>query len=89
MFQFHRHSAVRGGLCAAAAIVSILAPPAQPAPDRVARSNAHTRVVLETQARVAPEGAAQVGVSGVDDQITDLAFVATANCIRSNRELHS
>ena len=39
------------------------------APDWVARSNEHTRVVLEAQARLAPEGAAQVGVSGVDEQI--------------------
>ena len=48
-------------------------PSAQTAPDWVARSNAHTRVVLEAQAKLAPEGAAQVGVSGVDDQITDLS----------------
>ena len=39
----------------------------------MARSNEHTRVVLEAQARLAPEGAAQVGVSGVDEQITDLS----------------
>jgi hypothetical protein len=63
----------RAALCAAA-IVSCLAPPsAQTGADWVARSNEHTRVVLEAQARLAPEGAAQVGVSGVDDQITDLS----------------
>ena len=70
MSRFHRHHVVGAGLCAAAAIISSLAlPSAQTAPDWVARSNAHTRVVLEAQAKLAPEGAAQVGVSGVDDQI--------------------
>jgi uncharacterized protein (DUF885 family) len=74
MSQFHRHPSVRAALCAAAASISSLAlPSAQSAPDWVARSNAHTRVVLEAQARLAPEGAAQVGVSGVDEQITDLS----------------
>lgn len=75
MFQRHRHPVVRASLCAAAAIVSSLARPSgqATAPDWVARSNAHTRVVLEAQAKLAPEGAARVGVSGVDDQITDLS----------------
>ena len=48
-------------------------PTQAPAAGWVARSNEHTRVVLEAQARLAPEGAAQVGVSGVDEQITDLS----------------
>jgi uncharacterized protein (DUF885 family) len=74
MSRFHRPLPVRAALCAAATIISSLSlPSAQTAPDWVARSNAHTRVVLETQAKLAPEGAAQVGVSGVDDQITDLS----------------
>jgi hypothetical protein len=74
MSRSSRHHVVRAALCAAAALTSALAlPSAQTAPDWVARSNAHTRVVLEAQARLAPEGAAQVGVSGVDDQITDLS----------------
>ena len=66
-----RHAAV----CAAAAWCSTQSavPSAQSAPDWVARSNEHTRVVLREQARLAPEGAAQVGVAGVDDQITDLS----------------
>ena len=74
MSPIHRYPPVRAALCAAAAILSSLAlPSAQTAPDWVARSNAHTRVVLEAQARLAPEGAAQVGVAGVDDQITNLS----------------
>ena len=58
--------------------------PAQPPtsaggpPEWVARSNAHTRVVLEEQARLAPEGAAQLGLSGFDEQITDLSAGYTA-----------
>jgi hypothetical protein len=50
---------------------------AQPAPAApaawVARSNEHTRAVLQEQARLAPEGTAQLGVSGFDEQITDLS----------------
>ena len=66
-----RHAAV----CIAAACISSQSavPAAQSAPDWVARSNEHTRVALQEQARLAPEGAAQLGVSGVDDQITDLS----------------
>ena len=49
--------------------------PATPtqAPDWVTRSNEHTRVLLQEQARLAPEGAAQLGLDGFDDQITDLS----------------
>jgi hypothetical protein len=65
----------RAALSVAAAITSTApaAPSAQSAADWVARSNEHTRVVLEDQARLAPEGATQVAVSGVDEQITDLS----------------
>lgn len=50
-----------------------IAPAAQAPPDWVARSNEHTRVVLQEQATVAPEGMAQVGLQGLDEQITDLS----------------
>ncbi len=65
----------RAALCVAAAMTSsaLALPSAQSAAGWVARSNEHTRVVLEEQAKLAPEGAAQVGVSGVDEQITDLS----------------
>jgi hypothetical protein len=49
------------------------APASAPPPDWVKRSNEHTRVVLQEQARLAPEGAAQLGLDGFDDQITDLS----------------
>jgi len=45
------------------------APTAAPAA-WVARSNEHTRWVLQEQAKLAPEGAASIGVDGFDDQIT-------------------
>jgi hypothetical protein len=73
MSQIHRQVPIRTVLCAAATIVSSLVLPSAQSPDWVARSNAHTRVVLEAQTKLAPEGAAQIGVSGVDDQITDLS----------------
>jgi Bacterial protein of unknown function (DUF885) len=47
-------------------------PPNPTTPDWVRRSNEHTRVVLQEQARVAPEAMAAVGLAGLDDQITDL-----------------
>ena len=69
----HRPAGWRAACCAAAITSCLAQPSAQPAADWVPRSNEHTRVVLEAQARLAPEGAAQVGVSGIDDQITDLS----------------
>lgn len=64
-------------LIAAAATAVVVsggqAPQAPSTPAWVARSNAHTRVVLQEQARVAPEGMAQLGVDGLDDRITDLS----------------
>jgi hypothetical protein len=74
--RFRPPAAVRrAAVCAAAACIwsQSAVPAAQSGRDWVARSNEHTRVVLQEQARLAPEGAAQVGVSGVDDQITDLS----------------
>jgi hypothetical protein len=61
------------GVAAAMTSTALALPSAQSPAGWVARSNEHTRVVLEAQARLAPEGAAQVGVSGVDEQITDLS----------------
>ena len=49
------------------------APPAKGAPPWVARSNEHTRWLLQEQAKLSPEGAAAVGVEGYDDQITLLS----------------
>src|SRR5262245_39649945 len=40
--------------------------------DWVAESNQHTQLVLEANARFNPEGSAQLGIEGLDDQIADL-----------------
>jgi hypothetical protein len=46
---------------------------AQPSPPAwVAKSDQHTQIVLEAFARVSPEGAADLGVSGLDEEILDL-----------------
>jgi hypothetical protein len=53
--------------------------------DWVTESNRNTQVVLEAQARFNPEGSAQLGLEGLDDQILDLKpqlferTMATAN----------
>lgn len=55
------------------------------APEWVTESNRNTQVVLEAQARFNPEGSAQLGLEGLDDQILDLKpqlferTMATAN----------
>src|SRR5919201_1626089 len=48
------------------------APVANATPAWVARSNEHTRWVLQEQAKLGPEGIASVGLEGFDDQITIL-----------------
>jgi len=50
------------------------APPSRPAPPPawVARSNAHADFAVTLVARFQPEGAGQLGVTSVDDQILDL-----------------
>lgn len=53
--------------CAATAAA---APAAKPA--WVEESDRHTRVLLDVQARLSPEGASQFGVDGYDEAITDL-----------------
>jgi hypothetical protein len=65
--------ALAAAVLGAAAVSGRQAPPVPSTPAWVSRSNAHTRVVLQEQARIAPEGMAQLGVDGLDDQITDLS----------------
>jgi len=61
-----------GAVLAAAITISAqtTAPRSTSAPAWVARSNEHTRWLLQEQAKLSPEGAAAVGVEGFDDQIT-------------------
>jgi Bacterial protein of unknown function (DUF885) len=42
-------------------------------PASVAESDRNTRVLLDVQARISPEGASQFGVEGYDEAITDLS----------------
>jgi hypothetical protein len=66
------------GFCAA--LLAVMTPtraPAQPpakaaAPEWVQRSNENTQVLLALLARFAPEGAAELGIPGLDEQIFDL-----------------
>ncbi len=61
------------------------APAARPAPPPawVQKSNAHAMVVLQAFARLSPEGAAQLGVPGLDEEITDLGpgFIARQEAV--------
>src|SRR3982751_3669043 len=55
-------------VCLGAAMLPAAEPPAW-----VARSNENTQVLLKIIARFAPEGAGRMGVSGLDEQISDLS----------------
>jgi hypothetical protein len=48
------------------------APPAKARPAWVTRSDENARVLLDGQARFGPEGAAQAGLEGYDEQVLDL-----------------
>ena len=58
----------------AAAAGAVRAPSASASSDQgwIARSNENTKILLAVQARFAPEQAARVGQTGLDDRITDL-----------------
>jgi len=72
-----------------AAAVSLSAQATTPA--WVARSNEHTRWLLQEQAKLSPEGAGAVGVEGFDDQITaltpDRSTRVRESLARSEKEL--
>jgi len=72
-----------------AAAVSLSARATTPA--WVARSNEHTRWLLQEQAKLSPEGAGAVGVEGFDDQITaltpDRSTRVRESLARSEKEL--
>ena len=55
--------------------------------DWVARSNEHAQVVLKVLAEFSPEGAASMGVDGLDEQIFDLGPGIYERGIKSSREL--
>ncbi len=55
---------------------TIAAPPPQDARAWIAASNRHAQVLLDVLARVAPESAGQFGVTGLDEEITNLTAEA-------------
>ena len=55
---------------------TIAAPPPQDARAWIATSNRHAQVLLDVLARVAPESAGQFGVTGLDEEITNLTAEA-------------
>lgn len=71
------HRPFRASLRGLAAALILAALPAAaapaPVPEWVQRSDENTQVLLEVLARFAPEGAGQLGVPGLDEQILDLS----------------
>jgi Bacterial protein of unknown function (DUF885) len=62
------------------------ATPTATLPTWVVRSNENTQVLLAVLARFGPEGAAQIGVSGYDEQITDLKPQINERANQATRE---
>ena len=60
------------GALIAALIPALSAQPAQESRAWIDTSNGHARVLLDVLARFAPESAAQVGVAGLDEEISNL-----------------
>ena len=56
---------------------TIAAPPPQDARAWIVTSNRHAQVLLDVLARVAPESAGQFGVTGLDEEITNLTAEAS------------
>ncbi|MBC7926764.1 MAG: DUF885 domain-containing protein [Bryobacteraceae bacterium] len=57
---------------------------AQPA--WVAKSNEHAKVALQTLAKLSPEGAAQMGLEGYDEGISDLSSGVLERTLQANRD---
>ncbi len=81
-------------LLLAITLVPLRAQPAQDARAWIETSNRHAQMLLDVFARFAPEGAAQVGVSGLDEEVTNLtaetqrrARAATEAALARLREL--
>ena len=53
--------------------ITVAAPPPQDARAWIAASNRHAQALLDVLARVAPESAGQFGVTGLDEEVTDLS----------------
>jgi len=68
-------------------------PPAKPAPrpvaDWVKKSNQNAKLMVELMAKLEPEAAAQLGVEGYDDQISDLSAGFVERHLKAIREVHA
>ena len=62
------------------------APAPTPVPPWVTRSNEHAKVLLNVIAKLSPEGAAQTGLDGYDEGITDLSPGAVDRAVAANRD---
>ena len=56
--------------------ITVAAPPSHDARAWIAESNRHAQVLLDVLARVSPESAGQFGVTGLDEEVTDLSAEA-------------
>ena len=67
--------------------------PVKPAPrplaDWVKKSNQNAKLMVELMAKLQPEAAAQFGVEGYDDQISDLSPGFVERQVKATREVHS
>ena len=68
-------------------------PPAKaavrPLADWVKKSNENAKVMIELMAKLQPEGAAQLGVEGYDDQITDLSPGFVERHLEATSKVHA
>jgi uncharacterized protein (DUF885 family) len=64
---------LRGLVAAAALAAAVLPAAAAPVPTWVQRSDENSQILLEVLARFGPEGAGQLGIPGLDEQILDLS----------------
>ena len=64
-------------------------PAPRPQPEWVKKSNENARLMVELMAKLQPEAAAQFGVEGHDDEITDLSTGFVARQIAATRLVHA
>ena len=69
------------------AVVFVTTPALAADTDWVAKSDEHAQVVLEVLAKFSPEGAASIGVEGLDEEITDLSEGIYERGLEASQEL--
>ena len=73
--------------CGLLAVALAVAPAGAEDTDWVTKSNEHAQVVLEVLAKFSPEGAASMGVEGLDEEITDLSEGIYERGLQASHEL--